>query len=140
METGSDVVIRALVEEGVEVCFANPGTTEMWFVKSLASTSAIRSVLALHETVCAGACDGYARMRRKPALCLLHMGPGLANALSNLHNAKRARSPIITLVGDMATWHADSDAPLCMDIQGHTAQFHRSLTHLQAWRRRFRLL
>ena len=118
MKTGSDVVVETLAEAGVDVCFANPGTTEMWLVKSLVAEPRIRSVLVLHETVSSGACDGYARMRRIPSLCLLHMGPGLANAIANLHNAKRARSPIIVVVGDMATWHATSDAPLCMDIQG----------------------
>lgn len=114
---GSDIVIDALCRAGITLCVANPGTTEMWFVKSLAKCPNIKSVLGLHETVCSGACDGYARMTRKPALCLLHMGPGLANALCNLHNAKRARSPIVVLVGDMAKWHASSDAPLCMDIK-----------------------
>ena len=129
MPTGSDVIVDSLAEEGVEICFANPGTTEMWFVKSLAASKRIRPVLALHETVCAGACDGYARMRRRPALCLLHMGPGLANALANLHNAKRARSPVLVLVGDMASWHISSDAPLCMDISGRLNTLSRCRNH-----------
>ena len=117
-KTGSDVVIQTLADAGIDVCFVNPGTTEMWLVKSLASEPRVRPVLALHETICSGACDGYARMRRKPAACLLHMGLGLANAMTNFHNAKKARSPIVAIVGDVATWHSEVDAPLSMDIEG----------------------
>ncbi len=91
-------------------------TTEMFLVAGLDATPGVRAVLGLHETVCAGAADGYGRMACKPACTLLHLGPGLANALANLHNARRARSPVVNVIGDMATWHADSDAALCMDI------------------------
>jgi len=84
------------------VCFANPGTTEMWLVAALDTQRSVRAVLGLHETVCTGACDGYARMTRKPACCLLHLGPGLSNGLANLHNARRARSPVLVLVRDQA--------------------------------------
>ena len=118
VKTGSDVVVETLADAGIDVCFVNPGTTEMWLVKSIASESRVRSVLALHETVCSGACDGYARLRRKPAACLLHMGPGLANAISNFHNAKKARSPVVVITGDVATWHSEADVPLSMDIEG----------------------
>ena len=86
-------------------------------VGALDTVPAIRPVLCLHETVCAGAADGFARMARRPACTLLHLGPGLANATAALHNARRARSPMVNLVGDMAAWHADSDAPLSMDVE-----------------------
>ena len=101
------------------MCFANPGTTEMWLVGALDSLGpdAIRPVLGLHETVLSGAADGYARMARKPACTVLHLGPGLANALANLHNARRANSPVVNLVGDMATWHHGADALLETDIE-----------------------
>ena len=92
---------------GVEVMFANPGTTEMPLVTALdtAIPGQMRTVLGLHENVVTGAADGYARMTGKPALTLLHLGPGFANGIANLHNAKRARSPIVNLIGEQATWH-----------------------------------
>ena len=118
-KTGAEALVHALHEGGVEVCFANPGTTEMWLVGALDSLGpdAIRPVLGLHETVVSGAADGYARMARKPACTVLHLGPGLANALANLHNARRANSPVVNLVGDMATWHHGADALLETDIE-----------------------
>src|ERR687886_2613155 len=109
--------MQTVARAGVEVCFANPGTTEMHFVQALDDVGAIRPVLALFEGVCSGAADGYARMSGRPALTLLHLGPGLANALANLHNARRARSPVVNLVGDQATWHRNADAPLTSDIE-----------------------
>ena len=113
--TGAEAVLRTASAAGVEVCFANPGTTEMPLVHALDAVP-IRAVLGLFEGVCSGAADGYARMRGRPALTLLHLGPGLANALANLHNARRANSPVVNLVGDHATWHRDADAPLTSDI------------------------
>lgn len=122
-------MVETMASQGICVCFANPGTTEMWLVGALASQDThIRSILCLHETVCSGACDGYARMARKPALCLLHLGVGLVNGLANLHNAKRARSPVLVLVGEMATWHRPTDAPLCMDIQAAAGTVSTSVT------------
>jgi acetolactate synthase-1/2/3 large subunit len=115
--TCSQAVVEAAHAAGSTVVFANPGTTEMWLVAALAGHPGMRSILGLHESVCSGACDGYGRMARQPALCLLHLGPGLANAISNLHNARRARSPIVVLIGDMSTWHRDADALLNMDIE-----------------------
>ncbi len=115
---GADLVLRAARAAGVELCLANPGTTEMPLVLALDRLPEIRAVLGLHETVCTGAADGYARIAGKPALTLLHLGPGLANGLANLHNARRARSPVVNLVGEHATWHRDADAPLTMDIEG----------------------
>ena len=88
-QTGAEAVVRTSVARGVEVCFANPGTTEMWFVGAMDSVPGLRPVLGLHETVCTGAADGYGRMARKAAMTLLHLGPGLANGLANLHNAKQ---------------------------------------------------
>lgn len=112
---GAGSVLGTAVGAGVEVCFANPGTTEMPLVRALDEVRGMRAVLATFEGVCSGAADGYARMLRRPALTLLHLGPGLSNALSNLHNARRARSPVVNLVGDHATWHAAVDAPLSSD-------------------------
>jgi acetolactate synthase I/II/III large subunit len=114
--TGAQSSLRTAVEAGVGVCFANPGTTEMPLVQALDEVPGMRAVLATFEGVCSGAADGYARMLGRPALTLLHLGPGLANAVSNLHNARRAASPIVNLVGDHATWHRDADAPLASDI------------------------
>lgn len=113
--TPSDQVWATLWQHNVAVCFANPGTTEMWLVDAL-NRASLRSVLCLHETVCAGAADGYARLARRPACTLLHLGPGLANALANLHNARRASTPVLNLVGSMAIWHEDADPLLSMDI------------------------
>src|SRR5215468_1425911 len=113
--TGAEAVLQTASAAGVEVCFANPGTTEMPLVHALDAVP-IRAVLGLFEGVCSGAADGYARMSGRPALTLLHLGPGLANALANLHNARRARSPVVNLVGDQATWHRAADAPLTSDI------------------------
>ncbi len=113
--TGAEAVLQTASAAGVEVCFANPGTTEMALVNALDAVP-IRAVLGLFEGVCSGAADGYARMSGRPALTLLHLGPGLANAIANLHNARRAYSPVVNLVGDHATWHRDADAPLSSDI------------------------
>jgi acetolactate synthase-1/2/3 large subunit len=101
---------------GAEICFANPGTTEMPLVAALDAVPGIRAVLGLFEGVCTGAADGYGRMTGKPALTLLHLGPGFANGIANLHNARRARTPIVNIVGDHASWHLPYDAPLTSDI------------------------
>jgi len=113
---GAESLIRTAIAAGVEVCFANPGTTEMPLVAALDSTDGLRPILGLFEGVCTGAADGYGRMAEKPALTLLHLGPGFANGIANLHNARRARSPIVNLIGDHATWHVGADAPLTSDI------------------------
>src|ERR1019366_6748446 len=113
---GAESLIRTAIAAGVEVCFANPGTTEMPLVAALDSADGLRPILGLFEGVCTGAADGYGRMAEKPALTLLHLGPGFANGIANLHNARRARSPIVNLIGDHATWHAGADAPLTSDI------------------------
>lgn len=113
---GAESLIATAIEAGVEVCFANPGTTEIQLVTALDSVPGIRPVLGLFEGVCTGAADGYARMTRRPALTLLHLGPGFANGIANLHNARRAHSPVVNLIGDHATWHLAADAPLASDI------------------------
>ena len=115
---GAQSLIQTLSNCGVDVCFGNPGTSEMHFVASLDSTPAMRSVLCLFEGVATGAADGYGRMAGKPAAVLLHLGPGLANGLANLHNARRAATPIVNVVGDHATFHLQYDAPLTSDIVG----------------------
>src|SRR5436190_13852959 len=114
--TGAEAVLQTAAAAGVEVCFANPGTTEMALVNALDRAPQVRAVLGLFEGVCSGAADGFARMSGCPALTLLHLGAGLSNALANLHNARRARSPVVNLVGDQATWHREADAPLTSDI------------------------
>ncbi|MCH2186842.1 acetolactate synthase large subunit, partial [Myxococcota bacterium] len=102
---------------GVEICLANPGTTEMAWVSALDQVSGLRPVLCLFEGVCTGAADGYGRMKGTPALTLLHLGPGFANGIANLHNARRARTPVVNLIGDHATRHQEADAPLASDIE-----------------------
>jgi acetolactate synthase-1/2/3 large subunit len=109
---------RTLVACGVTTCFTNPGTSEMHFVAALDRVAEMRCVLALFEGVVTGAADGYARMTGKPASTLLHLAPGLGNGLANLHNASRARSPIVNVIGDHATYHKQYDAPLNADIEG----------------------
>ena len=113
---GAQRLIRTLVEGGVDVCFMNPGTSEMHFVAALDDVPEMRSVLGLFEGVVTGAADGYGRMAQRPAATLLHLGPGLGNGLANLHNARRARTPVVNIVGDHATYHARYDAPLQSDI------------------------
>ncbi len=112
----SEAILRELVEMGVDTCFGNPGTSEMHLVASFDRVGGIKPVLGLFEGVCTGAADGYARMAGKPAATLLHLGPGLGNGFANLHNAKRAHSRMINLVGDHATFHRKHDAPLQSDI------------------------
>lgn len=113
---GAQALIRTLVDSGVEVCFANPGTSEMHFVAALDSVTEMRAMLCLFEGVVTGAADGYARMAGKPAATLLHLGPGLGNGFANLHNAKRAFTPVVNVVGEHATYHQRYDAPLASDI------------------------
>jgi acetolactate synthase I/II/III large subunit len=113
---GAESLVRTALAAGVEVCFANPGTTEMPLVAALDAADGMRAVLGLFEGVCTGAADGYARMADKPALTLTHLGPGFANGIANLHNARRARSPVVNVIGDQATWHLAADAPLTSDI------------------------
>jgi acetolactate synthase-1/2/3 large subunit len=115
---GAESLLRSLVNSGVDTCFANPGTSEMHFVAALDRVDGMRAVLGLFEGVVTGMADGYARMAEKPPVTLLHLGPGLANGLANLHNARRASSPIVNVVGDHATYHAQYDAPLASDIVG----------------------
>jgi acetolactate synthase-1/2/3 large subunit len=110
-------MIRTLVDAGVTTCFTNPGTSEMHFVAALDAVPEMRGVLGLFEGVATGAADGYARMAGVPACTLLHLGPGLGNGLANLHNARRARTPLVNIVGDHATYHARYDAPLASDIE-----------------------
>lgn len=118
---GADMLCDVLLENSVDVCFANPGTSEMHFVAALDRKPEMRCVLGLSEGVVAGAADGYGRMADKPAATLFHCGPGLANGLANLHNARRARTPIVNVVGDHASYHLPLDAPLTSDIEGLAA-------------------
>src|ERR1700758_2170422 len=115
---GAESLVRTLVAGGVDVCFTNPGTSEMHFVAALDRVEGMRCVLGLFEGVVTGAADGYFRMKGKPASTLLHLGPGLANGLANLHNAKKAHSGIVNIVGQHATYHIGYNAPLTSDIEG----------------------
>src|SRR5690349_13475302 len=114
---GAESLARTLVAGGVNVCFTNPGTSEMHFVAALDKVEGIRCVLGLFEGVVTGAADGYWRMAGRPAATLLHLGPGLGNGIANLHNARRAHTPIVNIVGDHATYHKPFDAPLESDIE-----------------------
>jgi acetolactate synthase-1/2/3 large subunit len=115
--TGAECLLRTLAANGVDICFMNPGTSEMYFVSALYRVKDVRGVLCLFEGVCAGAADGYGRMLGRPAATLLHLGPGLANGLANLHNARKARTPVVNIVGEHSTRHLQYDAPLSADIE-----------------------
>ena len=119
---GAQALIRTLVDCGVDTCFTNPGTSEMHFVAALDAVPEMRGVLALFEGVATGAADGYGRMADRPAATLLHLGPGLGNGLANLHNARKAHTPIVNIVGDHATYHKQYDAQLESDIETRGAQ------------------
>ena len=121
---GAECLLRTLLANEVDLCLMNPGTSEMQFVSALDRVPRMRGVLGLFEGVCSGAADGYARMTGKPAATLLHLGPGLANALANLHNARKARSPVVNIVGEHSTQHLRHDAPLTAD----TAAFARPVS------------
>ena len=120
---GAESLVETLAAGGVEVCFANPGTSEMHFVAALDRTRRMRCVLGLFEGVVSGAADGYGRMAGKPACTLLHLAPGFGNAAANLHNARKARTPLLNIVGDHATFHAALDAPLAADVEGAARPF-----------------
>src|SRR5476649_1104623 len=113
---GAESLVRTLVAGGVEVCFANPGTSEMHFVSALDRVPGMRPILGLFEGIVTGAADGYGRMADRPAATLLHLGPGLGNGLANLHNARKAHTPVVNIVGDHATYHKQYDAQLESDI------------------------
>ncbi|MDX1551716.1 MAG: acetolactate synthase large subunit [Marinobacter sp.] len=117
MTNGAQALMKTLVDAGVEVCFSNPGTSEMHFVAALDDEPGMRAVLALFEGVATGAADGYARMADKPAATLLHLGCGLGNGLANLHNARKGKVPVVNIVGDHATYHVKYDAQLQSDIE-----------------------
>jgi len=114
---GAECLLRTLAACGVDTCFMNPGTSEMQFVTALDRVPQVRGILCLFEGVCSGAADGYARMTGRPAATVLHLGPGLANALANFHNARKARSPVVNIVGQHTTRHLRHDAPLTSDIE-----------------------
>lgn len=115
---GAESLVYTLLKSGIDTCFANPGTSELHFVSALDRAHGMRCVLNLFEGVVTGCADGYARMAEKPAVTLLHCGPGLANGLANLHNARRAASPIVNIVGDQATYHRPLDSNLTADTEG----------------------
>lgn len=115
---GAEALMAVAKQAGIEICFANPGTTEMPMVMAMDSEPGIRPVLVLHETVASGAADAYGRMAGKPAMTITHLGPGFANSCANQHNARRAFAPVFNVIGQHSTWHYDADAPLAMDILG----------------------
>src|SRR5438552_7609014 len=114
---GAESLIRTLVAGGIQACFTNPGTSEINIVAALDQATDMRCVLGLFEGVVTGAADGYARMARKPACTLLHLGPGFGNGIANLHNASRAQVPIVNIVGQHAIYHLRHDTPLTSDIE-----------------------
>lgn len=116
---GAHTLLDTLVAAGIEICFANPGTSEMHLVTAIGKTDAMRPILCLFEGVVTGAADGYARMSDKPAVTLLHLAPGYANGMANLHNASKAHSAMVNIVGDHAVWHQQYNAPLTSDVPGH---------------------
>ena len=120
---GAEALIETLYKAGVRVCFANPGTSEMQLVAAIDKHPEMRGVLGLFEGVVTGAADGYGRMADRPAATLLHLGPGFGNGASNLHNARRARSPVVNIVGDHADYHRAYDAPLTSDVEGAARPF-----------------
>jgi len=122
---GAESLVRTLVGGGVNICFANPGTSEMHFVAALDRVDGMRCVLGLFEGVVTGAADGYYRMSDGPAATLLHLGPGMANGLANIHNANKALSGMVNIVGDHATYHRRYDAPLTTDIETAAKPFSR---------------
>jgi acetolactate synthase I/II/III large subunit len=126
----AEFIIQYAVKAGIDVCFANPGTTEMPLVNALDKVAGMRAVLGLFEGVCTGAADGYARMAGKPAMTLLHLGPGFGNGIANLHNARRAKVPMFNVVGEHASWHLPFDPLLAMDISalaGSVSDWHRTV-------------
>src|SRR4051812_32309128 len=118
MGTGASTILALAAAAGVSVCFANPGTTELGLVEALERRSDIRPILGLFEGVCTGAADGFGRMTDVPALTLLPLGPGFANGMANLHNARRAGTGVVNLVGDHPAAHLVHDSPLTSDIVG----------------------
>jgi len=127
MATGAEIMFRTAARGDINVCFANPGTTEMPMVAALDRVEGMRAVLALFEGVCSGAADGYARVTGRPALTMFHLGPGFANSLANQHNARRSNTPVVNLIGDQTRTHLAFDAPLTSDIEKLTtwAGWHR---------------
>jgi acetolactate synthase-1/2/3 large subunit len=115
---GAESLVRTLLASGVDTCFANPGTSEMHFVAALDKVEGMRCILGMAETVVTGCADGYGRMAGKPAATLLHCGPGFANGIANVHNARRAHTPMVNIVGDQASYHRPFDAPLTADTEG----------------------
>ena len=114
---GAEILIKTALKAGIEVCFTNPGTTELSLVSAFDAVPGMRPILGLFEGCCTGAADGYGRMTDQPAMTLLHLGPGLSNGIANLHNARRARTPLFNVIGEHASWHRPLDAPLTMDIE-----------------------
>lgn len=132
MRLGADVLLDALYRSGARICFANPGTTELGLVSALARDGRIRCILSLFEGVCTGAADGYARVSGEVPLTLLHLGPGFANGIANLHNARRAGSRIVNLIGDHASWHLGYDAPLTSDIESLAAPVSKQVIRMRS--------
>ena len=116
---GAERLLETLIDSGIELCLANPGTSEMQLVSAIGDSDTMRAVLCLFEGVVSGAADGYARMSDRPAITLLHLGSGFSNSMANQHNARRAHVPLINIVGDHATWHLKYDAPLTSDVPAH---------------------
>ena len=126
-KNGADLLAQTLAENGIDTCFANPGTTEMHLVAAFGRETRMTTHLCVFEGVATGAADGFARMSGRPAVTLLHLGPGLANGMANLHNAKKAATPVVNIVGEHATHHLGLQAPLTADIEGMAATVSESV-------------
>src|SRR5512135_677397 len=118
---GAELLVKSAIASGIEVCFINPGTTEMPLVRALDAVPGVKAILGLFEGVCTGAADGYGRILGKPTMTLFHQGPGLANGIANLHNAQQARTPLFNVVGDHATWHRAENPSFHLDIEALAA-------------------
>jgi acetolactate synthase-1/2/3 large subunit len=115
---GAETLVQTLLASGVKVCFANPGTSEMHFVHALDRHPEMRCILCLFEGGVSGAADGYYRMTGEVAATLLHLAPGFGNAFANLHNARKAQSGVLNIMGDHADYHLRFEAPLKGDTVG----------------------
>ena len=125
---GAQSLFKALVDAGVTTCFANPGTSEMQLVYEMGLSDAVRPILCLQEDVVTGAADGFGRMKGAPAFTLLHVGSGFANGIAMLHNAGRADTPIVNVVGANATYH-QPNYPEHELINGHITDLARVVSH-----------
>ena len=127
---GAEALVATAISTGLEVCFANPGTTELPLVMALDSVPGLRSILCLHENVATGAADGYGRMAgSRPCACFTW--EWARQRPDELHNARRAFTPLLNVIGDHATWHLPADPLLATDVESlaHTVSDYVKKSH-----------